>query len=215
MRFFFVDLYAGLGGASSAMVESDRWVVIQIDNNPDLIEYNPGLLMCDVRDTTATIALITEALELANFRHGIDVLIVWSSPPCLEFSHGYYAPGPVAAREGRPFTPSMVDVEATTEIVQHFCPTWHIIENVRGACKHFRPVLGDHAARAGSFFFWGSFPSLCFDDTAREHMKSDVDPGNHPLRSNFRAKVPLSVSTAFKEAIESTTTLQRWITDAS
>ncbi len=210
MKFFFVDLYAGLGGASSAMVKHPKWHVIQIDNNPELLCLNPSLLMCDIRDTTATIALITEALDLDGFQVGKDVLVMWSSPPCLEFSHGFHAPGPTAARAGLEFTPSMVDVEATQEIIQHFCPTWWMIENVRGACKWFRPVLGDHKARAGSFFLWGVFPRLFFDEEAQNHMKSDVDPGNHPLRSNFRAKVPLSVSRSIKDAVESQFTLDAW-----
>lgn len=207
MTFFFVDLYAGLGGASSAMMDHEEWHVISIDNNPDLIEYHPSLLMCNIRDIEATATLIQEALDLAGYRPEIDRLIFWSSPPCLEFSTGWGAPKSVAQRAGIPFEPSMVDLEASLKIIRLFNPTWWFIENVRGACPYFMPYLGKHKAHAGSFFLWGVFPVLCFDDRARKHKKSDVDRRHHPLRSNFRAKVPVSVSQSIKHAIEGQQTL--------
>lgn len=202
MTFFFVDLYAGLGGASSAMIDDEEWHIISIDNNEALIEHHPSLLMGNIRDFQATCALIEEALRLANFRSEEDTLIIWSSPPCLEFSTGWGAPKSVAQRAGIPFEPSMEDLEVSMKIIHHFKPQYWFIENVRGACPYFMPYLGKHKAHAGSFFLWGVFPSLSFDDRARKHKKSDVDRRHHPLRSNFRAKVPLSVSRTIKHSIE-------------
>ncbi len=213
MRRFFIDLCSGLGGAHAAMLKRPGWVVIALDNNPELLEYAPYTLMTDVKDTTATIALIDEALALHGYDPTMDDLIFWASPPCGPFSNGYYAPGPVARREGRDYWPTegLLMVESCLEIIDHFTPTWWFLENVRGACPYFMPILGKHATFAGSFFLWGQFPALSFDDRTREHKKSDNDPGNHPLRSNFRAKLPPGVSLAVVLAIEAQNTLRAWV----
>ena len=41
-----VDLCAGLGGASEAMVRSNKWSVLRIDNNPLLADV-PFMVMAD------------------------------------------------------------------------------------------------------------------------------------------------------------------------
>ena len=214
MKRYFIDLCSGLGGAHAAMLNRPGWAVIAIDNNPDLLPYAPHTLMCDVNDTTATITLINEALALDGYNPAIDELIFWASPPCGPFSNAFHAPGPTARREGKDYHPreGLAMVEACLEIIHHFTPTWWFVENVRGACPWFMPILGKHTTFCGSFFLWGQFPALSFDDRAQEHKKSDNDPGNHPLRSNFRAKLPPSVSSAVAEAIETQSTLRLWIT---
>ena len=45
----FIDLFCGLGGASSAFVGTD-WRVIRIDNNPDLLEHVKGMWLLDMKD---------------------------------------------------------------------------------------------------------------------------------------------------------------------
>ena len=199
---FFVDLYAGLGGASAAFVVDADWHVLQLDNNEVLIEHNPDLVMCDISDTRATVHLINEWLSLHDYRPG-DRLVLWASPPCLEFSKAFDAPGPRAQRAGIPFEPDLSLVVAARAVATCIQPTTWVIENVEGAIPHFQPWLGAPRQRIGPFILWGDFPMLALEDEHRRHRKAPISDRARwsPIRSNLSAKVPLAYSQALLDAI--------------
>jgi site-specific DNA-cytosine methylase len=197
-----IDLFAGLGGASSAFVDDDEWTVLQLDNNPDLKEYNPRLVMCDITDTEAVKSII------APFLHGMveagKKVVLWASPPCLEFSLAFSAPGPTAQRAGIDFQPSMECLEAALAVRDwlmevHPGVVW-VVENVRGAVRHFATLIGEPKQNVAKFFLWGNFPMLAFRDRSVESHTMSDDRWS-PIRANIRAVVPIEISQALKESV--------------
>tara|TARA_R110001599_G_scaffold239556_1_gene439083 strand:+ start:369 stop:986 length:618 start_codon:yes stop_codon:yes gene_type:complete len=186
-----LDLYSGLGGASEAFLLSKRWDVMRIENN-ELLNQVPNTQMADVKELLNHLQNSQLPLD-----HRVDV--VWSSPPCLEFSQAYSAPGPVAQRAGEDFTPDMSHLEATLEIIAILKPKYWIIENVVGAIKHFRDLLGEPRQIHGAIVLWGNYPM--FEPDVFK-TKAQKDKRHDPLRSNIRAKIPIEVSSALLEAIE-------------
>ena len=79
-----LDLYSGLGGASEAFLLSKRWDVMRIENN-ELLNQVPNTQMADVKELLNHLQNSQLPLD-----HRVDV--VWSSPPCLEFSQAYSHP---------------------------------------------------------------------------------------------------------------------------
>jgi len=204
----FIDLFAGLGGASQAFIDRSGWTVVQIDNNPDLLAYNHRLIMADVLDIEAVMAIIDPLL------HNVGHVVLWASPPCLEFSLAYSAPGPVAARAGVEFEPSLDCLNAAIAVRDWLTQrgvklTW-VIENVRGASPHFQPILGAPRQIVASFFLWGNFTPLAFADrSVFKHTKTDIR--HSPIRANERAKVPWDVSQALFESVTVQRSLEAWL----
>ena len=198
-----IDLFAGLGGASQAFVRDPNWDVIQLDNNPALIEHNPDLIMLDL----SNLYNIQSFLEPRLSEKAYDKIVLWASPPCLEFSLGYNAPGPTAQRENRKFEPDlnlMLNSKWIADLIQDWiaprCEFTWVIENVRGAIPHFTPHLGKYNQSIGAFFLWGNFATLQVDDATLRHVKPDAR--HSPIRSNVRAKVPAGLSLALKNSVE-------------
>ena len=186
---YVLDLFSGLGGASEAFVQAGCQV-FRIENNP-LLEYVPFTINRDVREWRDWID------ELPNVKWDL----IWASPPCLEFSNAYAAPGPTAAREGQEFKPDMSLVVAAKQIIEHLKPKWWVIENVAGAIPHFKPLLGEKRQKVASFVLWGSFPLLVMDSSF-SHSKQDGDTwSTDPLRPNRRALVPFEISFALMTAL--------------
>jgi len=180
-----LDLYSGLGGASEAFVEAG-WEVIRVENNPAL-SHIPHTRIADA--SWAYGLLSHEKFDL-----------VWASPPCLEFSQAFGAPGPTAKREGREFSPNLGEVEKAWHIIKWLKPRYWCIENVVGAIKHLEPLLGAPSQIIGPFVFWHNLPRIVI---ARDfnHNKADADVwSSDPLRSNKKAKIPSEISKAFPEA---------------
>lgn len=198
-----LDLCSGLGGASEAFIESEIFRVVRIENNP-LLKDVPHTRMLDVLEWVDWLP------ELIQEMGGRPVLI-WASPPCLEFSFGYSAPGPKAKREGRTFEPDMSIVEAVWDIIEFAKPDWYVVENVKGAVGHFLPYFGRYKQIIGPFFLWGKFPHI--DDTNIKIVAGKTQDWNigDPLRSNKRAIVDIQVSRGLLEAVCMQTTLyQDW-----
>lgn len=222
---FFIDLFSGLGGASSAFIEDDAWHVLRLDNNRDLLEHTKGTTILDVLDAAATVQLITRWLREkgAVFRGGQWVglysgqpvmVVLWASPPCYEFSEAHSAPASIAKREGRSFVPSLEAVEASDAIREAIQPTYWFIENVRGAIPWFRPLLGEWTQHHGAFYLWGVHPRLHLDHLPKHNKREAGDKYRHAprwLRSNQRAKVPLAVSQAVKDALNNQKPLTYWL----
>jgi hypothetical protein len=128
-----LDLFAGLGGASAAMV-ARGWDVVTVDDDPRF--------GC------------THTADLANWSYsGPPVDLVWASPPCTEFSRESMP----WCRTGA--VPSLNLVAAARRIITQCAPTWWVLENVRGATGYLNPVLGEPRSY-GPFFLWGVFPEF-------------------------------------------------------
>ena len=206
-----IDLYAGLGGGSAAFRKHGHYNT-QVEFNTDLATINDGL-------SVFTDILEFEDLIIHHFkkrmswlaRHtDLKFVFVWASPPCTEFSLGYNAPGPTAARLGIHFEPDMSHVEVSKRIIdaleleaeRHGLRFVWAIENVRGAIKHFTPFLGKPRSIVAKFCLWGNFPRLAFmDDEVKKHKIPTSFKGMSKFRSNLRAKVPEALSMRMMDSV--------------
>ena len=195
----FVDLFAGLGGASEAFYRHPDWMVIRIDNMPELVELTPGLLMCDISDTERCIQMISSYLTNQTFTE----FVIWASPPCQQYSMAN------AKRSPDDFDNTLV--MAAIEIIEHFKPRHWVIENVKGAIKEFDDIIGQPwTQRIGAFYLWGNFPMLAFQNRSDTiHKKLDAK-GSRLLRPNYRALVPYPVSLALLNSFEHQQSLKQW-----
>lgn len=183
-----MDLFSGLGGASQAFVDAED-LVLRIENNPLLAEV-PHTLNADVSSVESHSAIQNLG----------DIDLMWSSPPCLEFSNAFSAPGPCALRKGHTHFPSLDLLRQSVRMREDYAPRWFVIENVAGAARYFQPYIGKPTQIIGPYHLWGRFPHLQVDITG--HSKYDGDPhSSDPLRSNKRALVPLTISEALREAM--------------
>tara|TARA_R100000808_G_C2149777_1_gene158297 strand:- start:1597 stop:2196 length:600 start_codon:yes stop_codon:yes gene_type:complete len=195
-----VDLYSGLGGASEWFLR-EGWEVLRIDNN-ELLKDVPNTMMADLTKT-----------DWAINAHWHQPDLVWASPPCLDFSRGYNAPGPKAQREGEEFEPDMEPLRSAIRWIKLLKPKYWIIENVAGASKIFSKELGVNAPRQiiGPYFLWGIFPHITMDyDWTRPKGKTQDWNIGDPLRANKRAKIPLEVSRNVFRAITQQRQLTEW-----
>ena len=186
-----LDLFSGLGGASQAFMDSHEWAVLRYDNNPKLANV-AATTICDLKEYQIIC------------RH--DIELIWASPPCIEFSTAYNAPKSKAQRTGENYTPDLSLVRRAMEIIEELKPKYFVIENGAGASKDLEPLLGKPRQIIGPFLLWGVFPYI---DEPRfwEHQKKDHDKRHDELRSNLRAKVPIEISQALMNCIESQRTI--------
>jgi hypothetical protein len=191
----FLDLYSGLGGASEAFVENPYWEVMRLENNP-LLEGVPHTQLLDV-------------LECDPEEFG-PVDFLWASPPCRDFSLAFHAPGPRAKRLGQEFHPDLDLVRRALGWVRVLEPEWWVIENVIGSIPHFVELGLKPVQMIGPFVLYGKFPHLVLPAGWEVPNKTQDWNIGDPLRSNYRAKIPLEVSRALLHAIETQWTLERW-----
>lgn len=189
-----VDLYAGLGGASEAMIRTG-WDVLRIDNNPLLVDVENMVLM--------NLKKLNPVCVPGSNYPKID--LVWASPPCRDFSLGFAAPRPIAQRAGVDYEPDMSLLEEAIRIIEILKPRYWVIENVRGAIRDFEPYLGSPRLVIGPFFLWGNFP-LFEMPSEWSHSKGGKGSGDKhssdPLRANYRALIPFELSENLRLAIE-------------
>lgn len=207
-----LDLCSGLGGASEAFIQ-DGWVVIRIESNPDLAHV-PGTRILDVLDWASWLPELLHELENrtseAWCRNEDGVEVVWASPPCVEFSQAYAAPGPTAEREGREWKPDLDILEACRDIIDYVQPRHYVIENVMGAVRYFPTLLGPYAQHIGPFYLWGRFPHITMPRSF-EHRKSEHDTwSDDPLRQNKLALVPFEISFQFLQVLKQQRSLHEW-----
>jgi len=188
-----IDLFSGLHGASAAFTENG-WGVISIEKNRDL----EATYHMDVSREKDQIIEILSKLERIDF--------LWASPPCYEFSLAYPAPRSVAARNGDLdlYEPDMSLVLATREIIQSVRPRYWAIENVQGACRYFKPVLGEHRIKLGAAYIWGNFPRLGFKEITKNHKQElfSKTGKNTPNRANVHAKIPYWISEQIRISVQ-------------
>ncbi len=190
-----LDLFSGLGGWSEAFVQRG-YEVIRIENNP-LLENVPNTqLKC--------------VLELRDYlleckKRGYDMEcpdIIMASPPCYEFSNAFSAPKSIHVRDHgtlEEYTPNMELLIATLDIIQIVKPKYWIIENVVGSIRYFEKYLGRPRQIIGAYVLWGNYPEIILQGDLP--TKSSKDKRHSPLRSNYRAEIPLQLSMALLTAI--------------
>lgn len=196
----FIDLFAGLCGASQAFIASESWEVLAIDDNQLCIDSLRGTngvhyFRMDLSDSISTISFIKKYITRGYY----EEVIIWASPPCTEFSD---------ANPNRPSNPSLALMKSSMEIIEAIGPDSWYLENVKGAIREFKNFLGLPRQKIKSFFVWGNFPYV---GVPRMKMLKDESAwSTNPLRSNIRAKVPFEISQAILESLELQTRLDQW-----
>lgn len=159
-------------GGASQAMKDHEWEVVRVDIDST---FKPDVL-CDVVD----------------FRwEGRQPDLLWASPPCTDF-----------ARDAMPWTwtgktPDMSLILQTIKIINKINPKYWIIENVKGAIKWFYPYLGKPSLSVNPFFFWGFFPEVIIGEnnfSRKERLSSK--------KKAERARIPYTISNAFRRAIE-------------
>ena len=203
-----IDLFCGLGGASSAFTGTD-WRVIRIDNNPELLDHVKGMWLLDMNDPKNVLDVIRAHLYDVN----LERLVVWASPPCTEFSTNNVDFN--LAREEETFELGLLNntVWLIDELNHHYNLTDWFIENVRGAVSTFNEELGHYNQRIGPFFLWGQFvPIACLDADVHRHRKPfNKTNSRTPLRSNIHAQIPYALSESVRESLDRQLSLARWV----
>ena len=189
-----LDLCCGLGGFSQAFQNDPRYFVITVDIEP---RFRPTL----VWDVTDVPGLLQAIDMLDKPKETFDLILC--SPPCIEF-----------ARIGMPWIkydktePDMSIVLACKKIISTFNPPFWVMENTMHGKKWICPLIGDYRIKLGPYYFWGEFP--LFDCHVEWKKNKDVWSTN-PDRSAIRAKLPMELSMALRNASENQTTLMGWL----
>lgn len=191
-----LDLCSGLGGFSEAFLEAGH-EVLRIENNPLLADVAETKIICifEFRDW------LEDNIEGERFLWMDNIDLILFSPPCYEFSTAFSAPRSIHERESPliPYQPSTDILECGLDIIEMLKPRYHIIENVRGATKYFKEIVGTPRQINDAYVFWGNFPSFV---PRSFPSKAEKDERWSPLRSNVRGKIPIEISSALLEAVE-------------
>lgn len=170
----FIDLFAGLGGASQAA--KDRgWRVIRVDNNRALC---PDI----VADLRAPIPL-----------KPVKVNVLWCSPPCIEFAQIALPWLKHPTNE-----PDLTLVRAAFAAREYFQPDWFILENTIHSRKWITPIAGPVFSIIAGHVFWGKLPCLLPD--VRRKSKQSLFPCAN--RAALRACIPYEIGDAICAAVE-------------
>ena len=194
-----LDLFSGLGGASEAFMNDQEWSVLRIENNP-LLGGVPNTKIDDVKKLAK--AVHNHPLSSMNWQ---TIDLIWASPPCRDFSDGFNSPKSEAIRNGSidEYKPDMSLLFAAMEIIEKVKPKYWVIENVRGATRYFKEHLGNPRTVIGPYVLWGNFPLFTIDPSSLP-SKSDKDSwSTDKLRANKKALIPIQLSQALKDAVES------------
>lgn len=136
-----VDLFCGHGGWTKGLLDAG-FEVVGVDLLPQP-EYPDGasFLQDDIR------RLRGHVLRLPRRPY-----LVVASPPCQPFST--MRPG----REEPPCAEGYELVAHALRVIAELRPAWWCIENVRGAWKWWKPILGDPDFKANPYYLWGKLP---------------------------------------------------------
>jgi len=197
-----LDLFAGLGGFSSAFENSGNWEVAQVeiqerfdpDIHADVLELRPSDLP--------------------------DPDLVLASPPCKCFSRAA-AWQEHFDNDGEPQTPEARESVAllfhTVGLIKALSPRYWFLENPMGS--KVKQYLGDPTARItycqyGTTYWkptylWGKHPPMTYrwcskDDHCHDHGSLEDERDERPLPRDpaERAKVPRGLSKSIQESTE-------------
>ena len=182
------DWYCGLGGASQPFFDHG-WNVEIYDNYEPLHPHVAGLTLSRVQDVNQ--------IELPQ------VDLEWFSPPCTEFSHG---------RVPQIENPDMTEFFWCLERIKKLAHNFWVLENVRGAIKHFHPYLGPPRQIIDTHIcLWGNFPTFEMPKGWERPLKTEGDVwSDHPLRANFKAVIPYEVGNQLRLSILSHRSLEEF-----
>lgn len=191
-----LDLFSGLGGASQPFYDRG-WEVLRLENNP-LLAGIPNTEMVDI-------------LEWKIDATREPITLIWSSPPCLQFSQAFSAPKSKARRAGILYKPDMRAAEKTKELIDSLQPKYWVVENVVGAIKDFNKIFGPPRQIIGPFVLWGNFPYLTFEEPFTHSKMHGDKHSSDPLRANYRAVVPYPLADSLRKAIEEQRSILEWV----
>jgi len=141
---------------------------------------------------------------------GFDV--VTASPPCTEFSSLTRLAIARGQRGARDIPAGLEVVKGCIRIIEEVKPRFWILENVHGSEEYIVPLLGKPKLKRGPWRLWGEFPPFLLPENPELMKKTNggitsirsKHNGSHdklnsvfafnPLRSFFRAKIPLPLS---------------------
>jgi len=199
-----LDLFAGLGGFSSAFEESDRWNVTTVDIEE---RFDPDI-QADVFE-----------LRPSDFS-GRAFDVVLASPPCKCFSRAA-AWADHFDSDGTPQTPeareSVTLVYHTLGLIEAISPRYWFLENPMGS--KIKQYLGEPTGRVTycqygttyqkPTYLWGEHPPMTYrwcasGDHCHEHGSLEDERDERPLPRDpaERAKVPRELSEAIRDACE-------------
>ena len=150
----------------------------------------------DITNTDEVLRFLSNTLENLNNEVGVEKVVVWASPPCVQYSLAN------RARDPENFDNTLLN--ATIDILYHINPDYHIIENVKGAIEEFNDVIGGPwRQRIKAMFLWGHFPLIALRDADALHGYSKLNTkGSRKLRPNYRAIIPYEVSLGLRDALD-------------
>lgn len=202
-----LSLFSGLGGWEDAWPLS--WQVFSVDINPDLNpirldNYNlPELsFLTDLADPGAPGTVVAE-LERRGWD---DVDAIIASPPCYEFFKAAF-PARQNAKPGDEDTSmSEACLQTTLELILHIRPRYWLVENTGSGLPWVSEYFGRHRQAIGAYFLWHNMPLLSATVSNKLVGARDWNSKN-PMRSNYRARIPLSLSKAVRVAMTEQQTL--------
>jgi site-specific DNA-cytosine methylase len=187
-----IDLCSGSGSATGIWQNSGyevyRYDIVRLENAP----YTH---LRDLSDPDQCRSIIKDHQD-----H--DVLLIWASPPCPEYSHANQKTNDPL------FVPNTMIWRNCQAIIDHLDPDHHVIENVKGAMR----TWGKPRQKCGPYYLWGSFP--IFNIPKKIPPKGVRGLGRNGIRPDYRianmkkdersrhvAKIPYMISEGLYRAI--------------
>jgi hypothetical protein len=202
-----VDLGAGLGGATEAFIDDNKWCVLRFDIAVEVLHV-PNMHYVDyVNDTSKIISIVREKMNYLDIDS--NQLFIWGSPECKEWSDGFHSKKCKMRRNGEIFIPDLSQLTAIRHIVEVLKPKAWIVENVKGGLEFINPVLGPPATFRNPIFLWGEFPLFRIPKNKRKKM----DLGPSKMRYWTRSKLSIEFSMSMKRAFENQTSLLEFLVE--
>jgi hypothetical protein len=178
-----VELCAGTG-VLAATFRRAGWRTLTVD--------------VDASHRPDVVADLRELRDLSELGDLSELAFVWAAPPCAEFSRTFM-PWMAAAAP----VPSLELVEASLRLIRSADPPWWAIENVKGALRWFRPLLGEPRASSGgrAVYLWGALPPLRLPAPRREDWKERRTSGATVARASYPAAVCDAVVASIDAAV--------------
>jgi site-specific DNA-cytosine methylase len=175
-----IDLFSGTGSASQPF-KDQGWKVYRYDIDP----LGPDAIFTDLNHEMFI-------LQIINAWKGLNVDLLWASPPCTEYSYAN-------KKTNDPlFVPNTLLWHNTMRIIEAVRPKNFIIENVQGAQRTWGPAVQNW----GSYYFWGVFPKFSVPDKIKAKLlRQKSYDNNKKLRAKECATIPYTIGKHLERAI--------------